>query len=86
MDHQVVGALLKTAGIPITKLNYVVGTGSEPLTKVSSGAAPVGVIGITDVLPFVADNRLRILGISAPKPISGVKGKTFVQQGYNLLS
>jgi len=85
VDHQVIGALLKTAGIPITKLNYVVGTGSEPLTKVSSGAAPVGVIGITDVLPFVADNRLRILGISAPKPISGVKGKTFVQQGYNLV-
>ncbi|MFM8404983.1 MAG: Bug family tripartite tricarboxylate transporter substrate binding protein [Actinomycetota bacterium] len=85
VDHQVVGALLKTAGIPITKLNYVVGSGSEPLTKVLSGAAPVGVIGITDVLPYVADNRLRILGISAPKPISGVKGKTFVQQGYNLV-
>lgn len=85
VDHQVIGALLKTAGIPISKLNYVVGTGSEPLTKVSSGAAPVGVIGITDVLPFVADNRLRILGISAPKPISGVKGKTFTQQGYNLV-
>jgi putative tricarboxylic transport membrane protein len=85
VDHQVVGALLKTAGIPITKLNYVVGTGSEPLTKVLSGAAPVGVIGITDVLPYVADNRLRILGISSPKPISGVKGKTFVQQGYNLV-
>jgi putative tricarboxylic transport membrane protein len=85
VDHQVVGALLKTAGIPISKLNYVVGTGSEPLTKVLSGAAPVGVIGITDVLPYVADNRLRILGISSPKPISGVKGKTFVQQGYNLV-
>jgi putative tricarboxylic transport membrane protein len=85
VDHQVIGALLKTAGVPITKLNYVVGTGSEPLTKVLSGAAPVGVIGVADVLPYVADGRLRILGISSPKPIAGVKAKTFVQQGYNLV-
>ncbi|MEY3399952.1 MAG: hypothetical protein RLZZ486_420, partial [Actinomycetota bacterium] len=77
--------LMKTAGVPISKLNYVVGTGSEPLTKVLSGAAPVGVIGVADVLPYVADGKLRILGISAPKPIAGVKAKTFVQQGYNLV-
>ena len=85
VDHQVIGALLKTAGVPISKLNYVVGTGSEPLTKVLSGAAPVGVIGVVDVLPYVADGELRILGISSPKPISGVKAKTFIQQGYNLV-
>ena len=85
VDHQVIGALLKTAGVPISKLNYVVGTGSEPLTKVLSGAAPVGVIGVVDVLPYLEDNRLRILGISAPKPIPGVKGKTFTQQGYKLV-
>lgn len=85
VDHQVVGALLKTAGIPISKLNYVVGTGSEPITKVLSGAAPVGVIGIVDTLPYVADGRLRLLGISAPKPIPGVKARTFTQQGYELV-
>jgi putative tricarboxylic transport membrane protein len=85
VDHQVIGALLKTAGVPISKLNYVVGTGSEPLTKVLSGAAPVGVIGVVDVLPYVADGKLRILGISSPKPIAGVKAKTFIQQGYNLV-
>ena len=85
VDHQVIGALLKTAGVPITKLNYVVGTGSEPLTKVLSGAAPVGVIGVADVLPYIADGRLRILGISSPKPIAGVKAKTFIQSGYNLV-
>ena len=85
VDHQVIGALLKTAGVTISKLNYVVGTGSEPLTKVLSGAAPVGVIGVIDVLPYLEDNRLRILGISSPKPIPGVKGKTFTQQGYKLV-
>ena len=85
VDHQVVGALLKTAGIPISKLNYVVTTGSAPITQVLSGAAPVGSIGIADVLPFVADGKLRILGISSPKPITGVKAKTFTQQGYKLV-
>lgn len=85
VDHQVIGALLQTAKVPISKLNYVVGTGSEPLTKVLSGAAPVGVIGVVDVLPYVEDNRLRILGISSPKPIPGVKAKTFTQQGYKLV-
>ena len=85
VDHQVVGALLKTAGIPISKLNYVVTTGSAPITQVLSGAAPVGSIGIADVLPFVATGQLRILGISSPKPIAGVKARTFTQQGYNLV-
>jgi len=81
-DHQTVGALLQAANIPISKLNYVVGTGSEPINKVLSNAAPVGVIGVVDVLPFVADGRLRILGVSSPKPLEGVKAKTFLQQGY----
>lgn len=85
VDHQVIGALLKTAGVPITQLNYVVTTGSIPVNQVLSGAAPVGSIGIADVLPFVADGKLRILGISSPKPIVGVKAKTFIQQGYNLV-
>ena len=85
VDHQVIGALLKTAGVPITKLNFVVGSGSEPILKVLSGAAPVGVIGVVDVLPYVTDGKLRILGISAPKPITGVKARTFIQSGYNLV-
>ena len=85
VDHQVIGALLKTANVPISKLNYVVTTGSAPILQVLSGAAPVGSIGIADVLPYVADGKLRILGISSPKPIAGVKAKTFTQQGYNLV-
>ena len=63
----------------------MVTTGSAPITQVLSGAAPVGSIGIADVLPFVTTGQLRILGISAPKPIAGVKGKTFIQQGYKLV-
>ena len=85
VDHQVIGALLNTAGVPIKQLNFVVGSGSEPILKVLSGAAPVGVIGVGDVLPYVTDGKLRILGVSSPAPIPGVRARTFKQQGYNLV-
>jgi putative tricarboxylic transport membrane protein len=86
VDHQTIGLLAQTAGIDPTKLNYVVYSGGpEVITSVLSNATQVGISGALDFAPFVASGKMRYLGVSSAKPLSGIKAKTFVSQGYDLV-
>jgi len=86
IDHQVMGLLAQGAGIDPTKLNYVVFSGGpEVLTSILSGSTQVGISGSSEFNAFVASGRVRVLGVSSAKPLTGFKGQTFVRQGYNLV-
>jgi putative tricarboxylic transport membrane protein len=86
IDHQVIGLLAQTAEIDPTKLNYVVFSGGpEVITSVLSGSTQVGISGSSEFNAFVSSGKLRVLGVSSAKPLVGFKGKTFVQQGYDLV-
>ena len=86
IDHQVIGLLAQKAGIDPTKLNYVVYSGGpEVITSLLSGATQVGISGALDFAPYVASGKLRYLGVSSAKPLTGIKAKTFTQQGYDLV-
>ncbi|CAN2178701.1 PBP2_Bug_TTT domain containing protein [Candidatus Nanopelagicaceae bacterium] len=86
IDHQVIGLLAQSADIDPTKLNYVVFSGGpEVITSVLSGSTQVGISGSSEFNAFVSSGKLRVLGVSSAKPLAGFKGKTFVQQGYDLV-
>ena len=86
IDHQVIGLLAQTAGIDPTKLNYVVFSGGpEVITSVLSGSTQVGISGSSEFNAFVSSGKLRVLGVSSAKALVGFKGKTFKQQGYDLV-
>jgi len=86
IDHQVIGLLAQKASIDPTKLNYVVFSGGpEVITSLLSNSTQVGVSGALDFAPYVASGKLRYLGISSAKPLAGIKAKTFVSQGYDLV-
>ena len=86
IDHQVIGLLAQTADIDPTKLNYVVFSGGpEVITSLLSGSTQVGVSGSSEFNAFVDSGKLRVLGVSSAKKLSGFKGKTFVSQGYDLV-
>ena len=86
IDHQVIGLLAQKAGIDPTKLNYVVFSGGpEVITSLLSNSTQVGVSGSAEFAAFVASGKLRVLGVSSAKKLSGFKGKTFVSQGYDLV-
>jgi putative tricarboxylic transport membrane protein len=86
VDHQVMGLLAQKAGIDPTKLNYVVFSGGpEVITSLLSNSTQVGISGALDFAPYVATGKLRYLGISSAKPLAGIKAKTFVSQGYDLV-
>jgi putative tricarboxylic transport membrane protein len=86
IDHQVIGLLAQKAGIDPTKLNYVVFSGGpEVITSVLSNSTQVGISGSSEFAAFVASGKLRVLGVSSSKSLTGFKGKTFVSQGYDLV-
>ena len=86
IDHQVIGLLAQSADIDPTKLNYVVFSGGpEVITSLLSGSTQVGVSGSSEFNAFVDSGKLRVLGVSSAKKLSGFKGKTFVSQGYDLV-
>ena len=86
IDHQVIGLLAQKASIDPTKLNYVVFSGGpEVVTSLLSNSTQVGVSGALDFAPYVAAGKLRYLGVSSAKPLTGIKAKTFTSQGYDLV-
>ena len=86
IDHQVIGLLAQKASIDPTKLNYVVFSGGpEVITSLLSGSTQVGISGALDFAPYVASGKLRYLGVSSAKPLTGIKAKTFISQGYDLV-
>ena len=86
IDHQVIGLLTQKAGIDPTKLNYVVFSGGpEVITSLLSNSTQVGISGALDFAPYVASGKLRYLGVSSAKTLPGIKAKTFVSQGYDLV-
>ncbi len=86
VDHQIIGLLAQKASIDPTKLNYVVYSGGAAvIASLLSGATQVGISGALDFAPYVASGKFRYLGVSSANAISGIKAKTFVSQGYNLV-
>ena len=86
IDHQIIGLLAQKAGIDPTKLNYVVFSGGpEVITSLLSNSTQVGISGALDFAPYVATGKLRYLGVSSAKALSGIKAKTFTSQGYDLV-
>ena len=86
VDHQTMGLLAQKAGVDPTKLNYVVYSGGPAvIASLLSNATQVGISGALDFAPYVASGKMRYLGVSSAKPISGIKAKTFVSQGYDLV-
>ncbi|CAB4927991.1 unannotated protein [freshwater metagenome] len=86
IDHQVIGLLAQKAGIDPTKLNYVVFSGGpEVITSLLSNSTQVGISGSAEFSAYVSAGKLRVLGVSSAKALSGYKGKTFVSQGYDLV-
>ena len=86
IDHQVIGSLLKTAGISVKdNLNYVVHSGGpEVVVSVLSGATKVGISGSPEFKAMVDAGKLRVLGVSSKKKLVGYPGLTFISQGYNM--
>lgn len=87
IDHYTVAKLYATQKLTTKDLNYVVYSGgSQVVTSLLSGTTKAGISGWGEFASFVEAGKLRVIGITSAKAISGIPAKTVKSQGYNVVS
>lgn len=85
VDHVFMGLLVEKAGVKATDMNYVpYAGGGEVTTSVLSMQTVAGVSGTSEFASYVKAGKLRVLALSSAKPLASIKGKTLIQQGYDM--
>jgi len=84
-NHIAAGAVLQAAGVDVSKLRFVVFKSSaESLTAMLGGHVDVDFSTVSNVLGHLQGNRLRVLGVTAPRrmaaPLDNVP--TWTEQGW----
>lgn len=87
IDHYTAVQLYETIGLSIKDLNYIVYSGgAQVTTSLLNGTAKAGISGWGEFQAQVAAGTLRVIGISAAKPVAAIPAKTFTEQGVKLVS
>ncbi len=85
-DHQFIGLLAQAGGVSPKAMNFVVHSGGpEVIASVLSGATVAGTSGSAEFQAQVAAGKLRVLGVSSAKRLTGFNAKTLKQQGVDLV-
>lgn len=85
-DHIIAGLVGKSAGIDLSKLNYVpFSGGGEALAAILGGHVTAGISGYSEWAGQIAAGELRILGISSPERIAGIDAPTLKEQGVDVV-
>ena len=85
-NHIGAAILAKTAGADPKRLKVVVfGSGGESMTALLGGHVGLVVTPSANLIPHMQSGRMRVLGVSAPKRISGALASvpTWSEQGVN---
>lgn len=84
-DHIIAGLIGKSAGIDLTKLNYVpFSGGGEALAAILGGHVTAGISGYSEWESQIAAGELRVLGITAPEKVAGIDAPTLKEQGIDV--
>ncbi|MBB5785503.1 Bug family tripartite tricarboxylate transporter substrate binding protein [Jiangella mangrovi] len=84
LEQVLMGLLAQSEGIDPAELNYVpYENASEQVTALLSGDADVSVMGISEILPQIADGSAVPLVVSSPERLDGVDAPTFEEAGLS---
>ncbi len=85
VDHIAVGLLGQSSGIDLNKIKYqAFSGGGEVVTAMQANQVSAGVSGLSEFLPLIEAGKLRAIGITAAKRLTGVNISTFKEQGVRL--
>lgn len=84
-DHMLAGLLASTAGVDVTRINYIPHSGGgESIASLVGNQVSAGINGLAELLSLIKAGRLRALAVSSERRLPGVDIPTFVEQGVNL--
>lgn len=84
--HIAAGLVLKTAGVNIEKLKFVVfGSGGLAMTALLGGHVDAVSTVLSNIAPHLAAGRVRVLGVSSPQRVGGAFAEvpTWREQGVD---
>jgi len=85
VDHIIAGMIAKSAGIPLTRLNYIAyGGGAEAVTQLAGGKISVLVSGASELKGLADAGRVRIVAVTSPERIPGIDAPTLVEGGVDV--
>ena len=85
VDHIAVALFAKASGADPTKINYIpFSGGGEALAAILGGKVTAGVSGYGEFEGQVKAGKLRVIAVTAPKPVEGIAAPTLRDQGIDL--
>ena len=88
MQHVAVGLIAKAVGADVRKLRVAVfNSGAESITAVMGGHIDIVATAAANAAAQVANGRLRVIGVAAPKRLDGIYAgvPTWREQGYDVV-
>ncbi|MGW7087771.1 Bug family tripartite tricarboxylate transporter substrate binding protein [Streptomyces sp. NPDC054871] len=84
-DHLAPMLMARAAGIDPKKVNYVpFDGGGELLASILGKKVAFGVSGVGEYLDQIKSGELRLLAVTGPKRVDGLKGPTLKESGYDV--
>lgn len=85
VDQIALALLAQAADIPVSGLNYIPqDSGATTVTSIVNGTLAAGISGVSEFNQFAEQGRIRILGVTSPKPLPNVDAPTFKEAGYDV--
>lgn len=85
LDQMIVAQLAKESGIDPANINYMAHSGGAELaTALLSGTISASVSGYADFKDQIEAGRLKMIGVSAKEPVTGIDTPTLIEQGYDV--
>ena len=85
VDQMIIAQLASEAGLDPADANYMAHSGGAELaTALMAGTIKASVSGYNDFADQIEAGRLKVLAVSAKKPVEGIDAPTLLEEGYNV--
>jgi putative tricarboxylic transport membrane protein len=86
VDHITAALFAQAVGADSSKINYIAFSGGgESLAAVLGGRVTAGISGYGEYEGQIKSGRLRLIGVTSDKRVTGIDGPTFKEQGIDIV-
>ena len=84
VEHLTLALIAQQIQVPLNKLNFITFSGNEYVPAVVSGTIKAVMTGVSELKPLAEAGRIRIIGVTSPKPLNDVDIPTLQSTGLDI--